>query len=357
MSLAIGDVNGDGRNDVVLANAGSSSISIFWQDLFGALPARATQTIETDPIGITRLDGGAEIIDIGDLDGDGRNDVAVANFEAKRVSVYAEREDSGEFKPGPTFVLPGADRPRALAIGDVTGDGRNELIVACSGSDRLTVYRFESVGAQGTMIWECCPGEGPNAIGIGDLNGDGRTDFIATAERSQHARVIYQGASGHLEEGLTLRFPGGTPRGVKVGDLNSDGRDDVLVLLSGPFAAWIYYQGQDGSLPAVPSKRLKVSTNPQAAAIGDVNGDGRSDVVISTIEERCSVFYQNPSRDLGACPDESRPCLADDRNANQRPDLLESMYDVGLGDVSGDGRSDLVGVLTSSDGVVVYLAR
>jgi hypothetical protein len=125
-SVAIGDVNGDGRSDLVVANQSSNTVSVLLGNGAGGFGAKTDFATGSAPTSVA----------IGDLNGDGRSDLAVANYVSGTVSVLLGN-GAGGFGAKTDFAT-GAN-PYSVAIGDVNGDGRSDLAVANSGSATVSV--------------------------------------------------------------------------------------------------------------------------------------------------------------------------------------------------------------------------
>ena len=123
--VAGGDVNGDRRNDVAVVETDAVSVWIASERGFDASP-----TIRVP------LRGATEVV-LGDLDGDGRDDVAVAPWDGESITLLLEGAMT-------TRTVRACERPVGLAIADVTGDGRPELLATCLTTDRLAVVSFDA---------------------------------------------------------------------------------------------------------------------------------------------------------------------------------------------------------------------
>src|SRR6185503_13671868 len=117
-SLAVGDVDGDGRTDYVAPNGTLSyAIAIFWGEGDGTYGSRLNLTTGASPKGMA----------IADLDGDGRRDIAVANFGSGSVSVFLS---TGLRTFGPRQDYPVGTNPASVTAGDINGDGLLDLVTA-----------------------------------------------------------------------------------------------------------------------------------------------------------------------------------------------------------------------------------
>jgi fibronectin type 3 domain-containing protein len=287
-SVAIGDITGDGREDVVVA-LDTIGIEVFPQLPSGAL---GTPTTMTTPDNLR--------VRLGQLNGDGRLDVAALGWGTNTVSVFLNDGRGG--LRAPVAYSAQHDGYDDLEVADVTGDGRDDLVVmsgqgfapnvsvlaqlAGGGFAPAAAY---SVGSGSTVL--------TSGIGVGDVTGDGLNDVVASYggnRPSSNIAVFAQGMSGALS--APVSYPSyDIPQPVDVADLDLDGRADVVTLHGGWLNAGVYRQRADGTLGAeelypIPSQD---QYSPHGLALGDINGDGTPDVVIADMNNGLVVLSDN----------------------------------------------------------------
>jgi len=120
----------------------------------------------------------------------------------------------------------------------------------------------------------------------------------------------------------------------------------------------LYYQSRDGTFSASDVSRLIVGLNCGGGAVGDFNGDGLDDGLVSTDTPKFSIFWQDRSGGLGICPTGSRPCDSPAKY-NVQASAVKGYRSMAIGDLNGDGRNDVLGIADTEKGgvVAVYLAR
>jgi fibronectin type 3 domain-containing protein len=264
-SVAVGDITGDGRADVVLGLS-STGVQVFPQLASGTL-GTPTLTPYT----------GTGLIRLGQLDGDGRLDVASVS---STIAVFLN-DGKGGLKPPVTYAAQGRD----IEVADVTNDGRDD-IVTLDGNNvdvlpQLSVGGFgpAAVYPTGANIF------GTNGLGVGDVTGDGKTDVVVTYggnRPNSFIAVLAQRADGTL--GPASSYPSyDIPEPVETGDFNLDGRVDVLPVHGGWNAAGVYRQRADGSLSAEELYSIPYASHYPllGLAVGDFTGDGSPDVVLA----------------------------------------------------------------------------
>jgi hypothetical protein len=244
--------------------------------------------------------------------------VALSRFRQSRV-VYSS--DVNDIEP--------------LAAGDVTGDGRPDLVLPFSnyyGDNGVDVLVNRGAGKFARRNRFVSTGQPPVAAALVDLNGDGRLDLVTANDEDDTNRLADGTVSVLLgaKDGFERRhdYPiGGGADGLVVRDLNGDGKPDVAVSRgeAGPFVS-VLLNRADGTLDAKRDYRA-ARRYAEALAVGDVNGDGRPDLVVANGGRGISVLLNR-----GAGTFASRLVLAP----------LERVYSVASGDLNGDGRVDLV---------------
>jgi hypothetical protein len=319
-SVAIGDLNADGRPDLAAANWLSGGVSVLLANPGGGFAPAVTY-----PAG-----RGPDSVAVGDLNADGRLDMAVANLNSDDVSVLLA-DPAGGFLPATSYVA--GDVPISVAIGDLNADGRPDLAVSNTRSSDVSVL-LGKPGGSFAAATNYPVGSRPEQIAIADLNADGRSDLAVATEEGVSVRLA--NASGGLDA-VTTYGAGRFPTSLAIGDLNADGRpdlavaiadqttssdlpDDVSVLLAKPgggFAAPAHYT---------------TGYRPYALAIGDLNADGRPDLAVAN-------YGSNGLSVL----------LADGRGGFAEAITYPTTrpWSVAIGDLNADGRPDVA--LADSD--------
>ncbi|MFN2469909.1 MAG: FG-GAP repeat domain-containing protein [Gaiellaceae bacterium] len=319
-SLTVTDVNGDGRDDVlVTSQAGSSGapaseLHVYIQRPRGGLVQRAVHRLHG--INANSLELG---VGTGDVDGDGKVDAAVAVMQGVEV-LLGRRIGFGK----PTLVpLAGAF---LASVGDVLGDSRAEVVVAVRGdpgSWGLFVVSHTAKGFRTRRV----DSRLMHDIAIEDVNGDGRLDVVGLTDLGQERAGDIILLLGRRSGPFTRRtFP--TPlrceyelRSVTTGDVTGDGLVDVLAAGSG---AIVVAQRAGGRFTAARPLPLRGSS----VAHGDLNCDGRPDLV------NASTYGFTNYRRLSA-GNFGNFFYDFTGNAGDSPDLI------GIGELNGDHRPDV----------------
>ena len=217
-AVAVGDVNGDGRQDVVVVNDGDDSVSIF-----RAFSLTPRGRLSLPP---TKLLAGRapSAVALADLNGDGSSDIVVANRGSNSVSIFLGT-GGGAF--GPRTDLTAGIAPTAVAIRDLSGDGRPDLAVTNSGDATVSVFLGNGAGGFG-LGTTFATGLGPRAVAIADLNGDGRPDLGVANEAAASVSILLGTGSGGFGAKADFAT-GTNPSSLVIGELTGDGNADLAV--------------------------------------------------------------------------------------------------------------------------------
>jgi FG-GAP-like repeat/Thrombospondin type 3 repeat/HYR domain len=259
----------------------------------------------------------------GDFDGDGLRDLAVANFGSDDVSILYGT-GAGPF--GPQIRVAVGDGPAGLASADLDGDGRPDLIVAEEFSNTMSVLRSVSGREFGPRV-AYPTGGSPTSIATGDFNHDGYVDVAVTEADAGTLGVFIGRGDGTLS--LLGHFPAGRrPTLVVSADLDGNGHSDDFVVGEATDKQILTLIGRgDGSVGGPTVIETQVSAS-RSLAIGDFNADGLVDVAsLSPTDGQLAVISGTGGGHFGA----PTPMTG-----------FPGAFALTAGDLTGDGRSDLV---------------
>lgn len=277
LTVVADDVNGDGRPDLVTLAGNGNSVSVQLNLKKGGFGAAQSFFVQGT--------GSASAMAVGDVNGDGKPDVVFAftNYSSD-VSVSGTYtggvgvllgDGKGSFTHAPTSAIFQGTPISSLALADVYGDGQMDVVaVGTLGS----VYVARPAGGglfQPAQSYRVFLGySAVNAqLAVGDLNGDGKPDAVVTAPSLNSVAVLLNTGGGL---GPAQHFAvGGTPAAVGVGDVSGDGRLDVVTANANGMVSVLLGQG-NGSFGAAQTYALGGPAN--SVALADFNHDGRLDI-------------------------------------------------------------------------------
>lgn len=318
-SGAIGDIDGDGKPDLVVNNtasiAGSGTPSIFvLRNVMGA-----SDVISGSSFSLTNtLTGGIgsftpNNVKLADIDGDGLLDIVVALPDAGYMIVY---RNTTTVVGSPTFAantnIPSGQYSSVAAIRDFDGDGKPDVALSSflAGSSTINILpNTSSVGSIsfGSTIYVAA-GAAPSSVCIADLDHDGLPDVagvnsgfdLGTGTYSGNTITVARNTStyGTISFGTSVSLSSGSgPVDIAAGDIDNDGRNDLVVtnINDGNFSVFVNTStpGTLTSSSFAPRVNYTSGNAPTGIAVADINGDGKLDVVVSNNTDNTVSMFRN----------------------------------------------------------------
>jgi hypothetical protein len=354
-SVAVADFNGDGKPDLDLGIA-SRTIYGYTTNALLVLLGNGDGTFTATPD--VPVVGFVTSILVADLNGDGKQDL-VLKMEAlpdtsPSIQVLLGNGD-GTFIVGQTFTPPNA---ASIAVGDFNGDGIPDLAVTNETINTVSIYLGNGDGTF-TLNGTETTGSGPFGITTGDFNGDGKLDLAVANAHDGTITVLLGNGDGTFTHAQASSAVGAgvSPAAIRAADLNGDGVLDLVVVSTAPppsagGSLTILLGKGDGTFIEAPQSPL-MNEAVGAIALGDLNGDGKADLVISN-QMGASITSMGVSVLLGNGDGTFLPGM-NIATESGMPNSWQS--DIAIADFNADGFADVVWGVETSSMAYVLLAQ
>ncbi len=330
-SVAIGDLDGDGKPDLATANSADNTVSVLRNTSSIGNISYATQlSFSTGSV--------PQSVAIGDLDGDGKPDLAIANQGDSTVSVLRNTSTSGSVNFATQLSFSTGVGSFSVAMGDIDGDGKPDLAIANSGDDTVSVLRNTSTSGNVNFATQLTfsVGSSPQSVVIGDIDGDGKPD-LAIANSSDNTVSVLRNTSTSVNINFATQLTfsvGSSPQSVVIGDLDGDGKLDLAIANSGDFTnpstvSVLRNTSTSGNVNFATQLTFATGVAPSSVAIGDLDGDGKPDLAIANSFNNTTSVLRNTSTSGSI------------NFATQLTFSSFGSFSVAIGDLDGDGKPDL----------------
>ena len=338
-NIAVGDFDGDGKLDVALRDGNIITILLGRGDGTFAIKASYAAAFGADYLSITDIDGDGNADIVVGLTGP---KVYGPNLNSQTVTQFMLGRGDGTFAaaqaiPGVGIsLLSGAP---TFALADFNGDGFPDVIASNAMSLIMRAGTASANFAEATTV--ATLGFQPLAIASGDIDGDGKLDLIVGGTQLAVFKGMGNGAFGPAQI-YNLPGADSDPRdlvNLAVADFNGDGRADVLVIRgkqSGTTGgAFVYFGNADGTLKA--PVQIDTAINLSAVAVGDLNGDKRADIAVGGLDPQ---FYSSTNVLRGVRVYRGNADGSFSSPLTLNPGVIYTA--LAIGDLNKDGKNDLV---------------
>lgn len=294
----IGDFDGDGKQDLAVTNYstnnGTYSFSVFENTSTSGVISFAEKIVfETGPYPYS--------ISKADFDGDGKPDLALTIQSSGQgaINLYTNNSTTGTISFSiNTGAVTGID-PFSIATGDLNGDMKPDIIVANFGSNTISI--FQNTSTIGNISFaaktDYSTGFAPLSVAAGDLDGDGKLDIV-TANKGSATLSVFQNTSNNGIVSFASKLDyitGAEPNSIAIADLDGDGKSDIATGnsyngLGGNSVSVFENTSTNGIISFSTKTDYTIGTAPKSIASGDMDGDGKSDLIISIGGGTSSVY-------------------------------------------------------------------
>jgi hypothetical protein len=277
--MALGDVNADGKLDLVLASHASYGVMLLLGDGNGGFALASNSPIVMKEGRHPHTHGLA----MGDLNGDGKPDLVTANNADNDVAVVFG-DGRGDFTRAAGSPFAVGPSPYPFALGDVNADSHLDIVASSTAPSSRALTLLFGDGQGG--FWRndiALRTVRPWFVVIGDVNGDGKRDLVTThAERSELTVLLGDGGSSFIEASDSPFDLGHSAWRVAIVEVNGDGKADVVV--AADKGVRVMLGDGRGGFKSAPGSPFATGKGAWRLAVGDLDGDGKPDVATSNLE-------------------------------------------------------------------------
>jgi large repetitive protein len=327
---AVADIDGDGKSDLLIAGVNNQIFIAANRCMPGVISF-------ANNISFAHI-GTATHFATGDLDGDGRPDIVSNNYNDNTISIWRNNSTPGNFSLAQAIELPtgqGTTNPSMVAIRDVDGDGQPDIVVSNYTSKTISLFRNSSTGSMLAFDTRFdIPVTGAAAgLFLNDMNDDDKTDIVVSLKDIDRV-VLFQnnGVPGIFTFKTGVEYVAQAPENISFTDFNVDGKPDILftnVYLGG--ASVLLNDSENGN-PAFRGQVLASGGIHSLITSGDIDGDSRPDVLACNSAFGALDLFKNSATN----PDNY--ITIDGTYIDMRN---ESPNYASLGDIDGDAMPDI----------------
>lgn len=349
--LSLCDFDLDGLNDVATTKIGTNASEII---VF-------QNTSSSNTLGFTILNkisnpefdikNPTSNVTTGDVDGDGKAELIATRSIPTANQIYVWRNISTpgniQFASQKSYFITTGEIAKAIRLRDIDGDGKPELVVANNEANKILIFQNNStkgnINFNGVPITITIPGAmSTNGLAVEDLNSDGKAEIITNPLFEPNVYVLEnQSTKGNFifSAPLVLNLSGNL-NSLTVGDLNRDGKSDIVVTKTQESKIAVFVNNSTSAISFANAQEFDTGLRPWGLDLGDLNGDGLLDIVTTSINSDEGTYFHNKSTasvlsfDKIVVPQnlKSRNVKIGDLSGDAKPDIAVTSFDFGTND-------------------------
>jgi hypothetical protein len=318
--VSLGDVNNDGKDDIVTANQGDDTISILlWNSNFSSWDSQITKAVGNSP----------ESVYIGDANNDGQNEIVTSSLD-NTVSIFKWNDTSEDWDRVIKIV---GDDPESVIIEDANNDGFNDIVTANMGEFDVSIILWNNVTKDWNDHIRRDVGYLPYSVFVDDANNDGHNDIVTANFGIDYniSILLWNDTSKDWDEKIT-KIAGGYPYSIFIEDANNDGQNDIIVS-SLDDKVFIFCWNTTSHNWDNPINRT-VGSQPLNLFVGDANNDGYNDIATANFfgHDTSLILWNESSSDWGSeislsVGQQPHYVIIGDANDDESNDIITANYE------------------------------
>jgi hypothetical protein len=297
--LCAADINNDNKVDILTANITGSSIGVY---INNATNGVINSTTFLSTFNLSTLSAQPQQIFVADINNDGKKDLLIGYSTGYQFSIFINNYVSGVMSAS-SFTrmdITAGNTPSGVCAGDLDGDGKLDIAVNNYSSSNIYVYRNTSLSSSSISFAtpvSFSTGSSPNSIAVGNIDSDGKFDLAVTNYGGNSISVFRNTSSGigNISFSTTTHSVQSSPYWIRLIDFDGDSNSEIIC--SNYYGASVSIYRNTALSGILMASRVDLSVSPgaypQASAIADFTGDLKNDIAVSVSSNNVASIFQN----------------------------------------------------------------